>query len=183
MGVNSLFRIYKLRDVVRVEPSKFEKPLENVVLEELRRKYEGLKDKTLGIILAVLDVNIDPLGIIPMGEGAPHHVVEFTVLSYVPIPNEVVEGIVETISRGGITVDVGAVEGFVHIQQITDEEVEYDAVRGVITTKSSKKVIMPGDIVRARITNVTIAPNRPPRVNLTMRQPYLGKIEWIHSKK
>jgi DNA-directed RNA polymerase subunit E' len=178
-----LFRVLKLRDVVRVDPAKMDMPLEEVVFEALRKKYEGLKDKTLGIVIAVIDVNVNPMGYIPVGDGAPYHVTEFTVLTYVPIVNEVVEGVVETVGRSGVTVSIGPIEGFVHIQQIADDETTYDIARNVIVCRNTKRFVAQGDRVRARITSVSLgASGRPPRVSMTMRQPYLGKLDWIFKK-
>uniref|UniRef100_A0A7C2V9A2 DNA-directed RNA polymerase subunit Rpo7 n=1 Tax=Ignisphaera aggregans TaxID=334771 RepID=A0A7C2V9A2_9CREN len=179
-----MFRLYRLVDVIRVDPAKLDKPLEEVAFEELRKRYEGLKDKNLGIILAITNVNVDPEGYIPLGDGAPYHRVEFEVLAYVPIINEVVEGPVNTIGRMGITMKIGPLEGFVHISQISDEEVKYDPLHNVIVLTQSKKFITQGDIVRARITSVSIGGQaRMPRINMTMRQPYLGKLEWIKEKE
>jgi DNA-directed RNA polymerase, subunit E' len=179
-----LFRIFRLKDVVRVDPAKIDRPLEEVVFEELRKKYEGLKDKTLGIVVAVIDVNVDPMGYIPIGDGAPYHSAEFTVLSYAPMVNEVVEGTVETVGRSGITVNIGPIEGFVHIQQIADDEVIYEIARNVIMCKNTKRFIAQGEMVRARITSISLGTSgRPPRVNMTMRQPYLGKLDWISRKQ
>ncbi len=36
--------------------------------------------------------------------------------------------------------------------------------------------------MRARIIGVSIDPAKGMRVQMTMRQPYLGKLEWIASK-
>jgi DNA-directed RNA polymerase subunit E' len=178
-----MFRIHRLVDVVRIDPSKIGKPLEEVTLEELRKKYEGLKDKNLGIVLAVINVRIDPEGYIPLGDGAPYHKVELEVLSYVPIINEIVEGPVSTVGRMGITLKIGPLEGFIHISQIADEEVKYDPLRNAIVLTQSKRMIMQEDIVRARITSVSFgAQTKMPRISMTMRQPYLGKLEWIKEK-
>ncbi|MEM3972884.1 MAG: DNA-directed RNA polymerase [Ignisphaera sp.] len=178
-----LFRLYRLRDIVRIDPSKINRAIEEVAFDELRKKYEGLKDKNLGIVIAITDVNVDPMGYIPIGDGAPYHRVEFTVVAYVPLVSEVVEGEVATVGRGGITVSLGPIEGFIHIQQIADDEVSYDVARNIIVCKNTKRFVMQGDIVRARVTSVSLgAVGRPPRVTMTMRQPYLGKLEWISKK-
>lgn len=178
-----MFRVYRLTDVIRVDPSKLDKPLEEIAFEELKKRYEGLKDKNLGIVLAIMNVRIDPEGYIPLGDGAPYHRVEFEVLSYVPIINEIVEGPINTVGRMGITVKIGPLEGFVHISQIADEEAKYDPLRNAIVLSQSKKVLLQGDIVRARITSVSFGTQtRMPKINMTMRQPCLGKVSWIREK-
>lgn len=178
-----MFRIYKLIDVVRIDPLKLGQSLEEIAFEELRKNYEGLKDKNLGLVLAIMNVKVDPEGFIPLGDGAPYHRVEFEILAYVPITNEIVEGPVDIVGRMGITVKIGPLEGFVHISQIADEEVKYDPLRNAIVMVQSKKAISQGDIVRARITSISFGPQaKLPRISMTMRQPYLGKLEWIKEK-
>lgn len=175
-----MFRIYKLRDVVRIDPSKFSVPPEEAVLEELRKKYEGYRDRNLGIVIMVCNPKIDPVGYIIFGDGASYHRVEFEALTYVPTLNEVVEGRVEQVNRAGLIVRIGPLEGFIHISQIADEEVAFDPVRGAMVCRQTKRVIEKGNIVRARITSVSLGgPQRAPRVVMTMRQPFLGKKEWI----
>ncbi|MEM1525661.1 MAG: DNA-directed RNA polymerase [Ignisphaera sp.] len=179
-----MFRIYRLTDIIRVDPAKLSRPLEEIAFEELRKKYEGLKDKNLGIVLAIINAYVDPEGYIPLGDGAPYHKVEFEILSYVPIINEIIEGPVNTVGRMGITVKMGPLEGFVHVSQIADEEVKYDPLRNTIVLAQSKKIISQGDVVRARITSVSLgAQTRMPRISMTMKQPYLGKLEWIKEKE
>ena len=175
-----MYRIYRLRSVVRIDPSKLDRDLAEVALEELRKRYENVFDKNLGVILMVMNPKVDPEGYIIMGDGAPYHYVEFEVLAYVPVVNEIVEGVVELVGRPGINVKVGPIDGFVHISQISDEEAYYDSVRQAIVLRQSKRTIERGDIVRARITSVSGGtPQRPPRVSMTLKQPYLGKREWI----
>ncbi len=173
-----MFRLYKLRDIVRIEPSKFGRPLEEVALEVLKSKYEGLRDKNLGLIVLVRNPKVDPMGYIVPGDGASYHAVEFEALTYVPIVNEVVEGVVKNIVRVGLILDLGPVEGFVHISQIADEEVFYDHARGAMVCRQSKRFVERGDVVRARITGISSSATQL-RISLTMRQPFLGKREWI----
>jgi DNA-directed RNA polymerase subunit E' len=179
-----LFRIYRLRDIVRIDPAKIDKALEETAFEEIRKKYEGLRDKNLGIVIAITNIKVDPMGIIPLGDGAPHYRVEFDALTYVPTINEIIEGPVEVLGRMGLTVRIGPIEGFIHISQVADDEVSYDPARNMVICKNSKRFISQGDIVRARITSISLGSlQRPPRVSMTMRQPYLGKIEWITKPK
>lgn len=179
-----MFRIYRLRDIVRIDPSKIGRPLEETAFDEIRKKYEGLRDKNLGIVVAVTNIKVDPMGVIPLGDGAPHYRVEFDAITYVPIINEVVEGFVEVLGRMGLTVRVGPIEGFIHISQVADDEVSYDPVRNAVVCKNSKRFITQGDMVRARVTSISLGSSqRPPRISMTMRQPYLGKIEWLSQSK
>jgi DNA-directed RNA polymerase subunit E' len=151
-----LFRIYRLRDIVRIDPAKIDKALEETAFEEIRKKYEGLRDKNLGIVIAITNIKVDPMGIIPLGDGAPHYRVEFDALTYVPTINEIIEGPVEVLGRMGLTVRIGPIEGFIHISQVADDEVSYDPARNMVICKNSKRFISQGDIVRARITSISL---------------------------
>ncbi|MEM0006036.1 MAG: DNA-directed RNA polymerase [Ignisphaera sp.] len=179
-----MFRIYRLRDIVRIDPSKIDRPLEETAFDEIRKKYEGLRDRNLGIVVAITNIKVDPMGVLPLGDGAPHYRVVFDALTYIPVINEVGEGPVEVLGRMGLTVRVGPIEGFIHISQVADDEVSYDPARNMVICKNSKRFVMQGDMVRARITSISLGtPQRLPRVSMTMRQPYLGKIEWLSKSK
>ncbi|RLG87471.1 MAG: DNA-directed RNA polymerase [Thermoprotei archaeon] len=177
-----MYRVYTVRDVVRIDPSDFGRPLDEVALEVLKERYEGKIDRNLGVIIMVYDPKVEPMGYLILGDGASYHRVEFKMLTYVPVLNEVVEGFVNDIRRIGLFVSLGPIDGFIHISQIAEEEAQYDEARRGIVCRQSKRFIGRGDLVRARITNVsTSGPANIFRVSMTMRQPYLGKKEWIES--
>ncbi|BDB97597.1 DNA-directed RNA polymerase [Saccharolobus caldissimus] len=175
-----MYKLIKARSIVRIPPSEFGKPLEEIALNELRQQYQERLFKELGLVLAILNVKVNDEGILVFGDGATYHEVEFEMLTYVPVPQEVIEGEVLQVDNYGIFVNLGPMDGLVHISQIADDSLKYDSARGIIIGEKSKKVIQKGDKVRARIISVaSAATGRLPRVALTMRQPYLGKIEWL----
>jgi DNA-directed RNA polymerase subunit E' len=45
--------------------------------------------------------------------------------------------------------------------------------------KESSKMLTVDDVVRGRIIAVSMGSGRSGKLGLTMRQPYLGKLEWI----
>ncbi|MEM0378510.1 MAG: DNA-directed RNA polymerase [Thermosphaera sp.] len=182
-----MYNVIRVKDVVRIPPSKFGRPLEEVALEELRELYEGtvvvLKNPFTGeekkepsVIVTILRLNVDPSGKIIPGDGATYHNVEFEALVFHPQVKEVVEGEVVTVTKNGLYVDLGVLDGFIYINQVADEKVSYDAGRGSLLLEESKKYIEKGDVVRARIFNVSPMPGKGLRVHMTMRQPSMGKI-------
>ncbi len=149
----------------------------------LRQQYEGVATNELGIIVAIFNVEVDENGRIVPGDGATYHDVEFDMLVFKPFLREVVEGEVNGVRGQGLFVDLGAVDGFIHISQIADEQIEYDPTRQALILTETRRVIEKGDHVRARVYNVSLLPGKGLRVQLTMRQPYMGKIEWIEKLK
>lgn len=178
-----MYRIYKIRDVVRIPPEDFGKPLREAAWKALRKIYEGRVTRDLGVIVTVLDVKVDPEGKIVYGDGATYHKAEFTVLAFNPFLKEVVEGTIVTVASYGLFVDLGATDGFIHKSQISDEDIEHDPTRQALILRDTRRVIEKGDVVRARVYNVALMPGKGLRVSLTVRQAYLGKLEWIKKAK
>lgn len=172
-----MYVISTVKDVIRIPPERMMESLEEVSFNLLNQKYSGLYDKDLGIIVGVFNVRVNPLGRIIPNDGASYHDVEMEVFSYKPMLHEVVEGPVVDVKDFGLFVRIGPIDGFIHKSQISDEYVEYDPTRPGFILRDSNKIIEIGDIVRARIVGVGSSSEREGlRVQLTMRQPYLGKV-------
>ncbi len=164
--------------VVRVDPSRFSEDLKKVVTEELRQNYENRVIDQLGRVIAIQDVKNIEDGIIIHGDGAAFHNVTFNVVHYLPETNDLVEGEVKDIAKFGAFVDFGPFEGMIHISQTMDDFVSFSK-EGTLLGKDSKKVLKIKDKVRARIIAVSIKNTQEPKIGMTMRQPYLGKSEWL----
>lgn len=179
-----MFRVVTVEDYIRVPPALFNEPIEKIAYEQLRANYEGKVDRELGVFIAVFDVKADKRGVIVYGDGATYHKVTFKALIFVPLVNEVVEGDVVDVREYGAHVRVGALTAFVHRSQVMDENVVlFDRQSGAfIGERNRQKKVGRGDSVRARIVGVSyVSTANGVRLNvsMTMRQPFLGKIEWI----
>ena len=74
----------------------------------------------------------------------------------------------------------GPIDGLVHVSQVTDDFMGYDDKNGTLAGKDSKKVLQIKDEVTARIIAISMKSTVvDSKMNLTMRQPGLGKREWI----
>jgi len=175
-----MFSTITAEDTVRIPPERFNQALEAVTYDELKAKYEGIVDKEYGFVIAVIDMNVDPVGRIMPGDGATYHTVTFTLLSYYPEVQEVVEGEVVEIEDFGAFVRVGPIDALLHVSQVIDDFVSYDEQRGALIARETGRVLKQGDAVRARITVVSFARGGSSgKIGLTMRQPFLGKLDWI----
>ena len=65
----------------------------------------------------------------------------------------------------------------IHVSQTMDDFVSFSK-SNTLTGKSSKRVLKNGDLCLARIVAISHKGNEP-KIGLTMRQPGLGKLEWI----
>jgi len=175
-----MYKLVKVEDVVRIPPNKLSEPIENAALKVLRKELEGTIDPKLGYIIAIIDVEDIGLGRIIPGDGATYHDVVFTVLTFQPMLQEVVEGEVIEVLNFGVFVRLGPLDGLCHVSQITDDFITYDSKRSALIGRETGKVISENDRVRARIVAVSLkGGSRSGKLGLTMRQPFLGKIEWI----
>ena len=169
-----------LTDSVRIPPNKFGGPLKDVAREQLKIRYEGIIDEELGYVIAVTDINISPIGKIIPGDGATHHKVTFSLLTFFPKIQEVVEGEVAEVADFGAFVRVGPVDALIHVSQIMDDFISYDDRQGVLMGKETKRKISMGDHMRVRTTAVSLGHGGSfGKIGVTARQPFLGKLEWI----
>lgn len=176
-----MFKVYEAKGVVRVPPEYFAKAdINEVASKVLRDQYEGYIDPSIGLVITIFDVKASEEGIVLHGDGATYHEVEFKILAFAPKEREIVEGEVVSVKNFGLFVNIGPLDALVHKSQIADEPLDYDTAREVFIGKKTRRIIGKGDIVRGMITAVSMqVASRQPKIALTLRQPFLGKIEWI----
>jgi len=180
-----LYLVSKIEDTVRIPPSRFGDPLENVAVEILNESYVGKIDKKLGLMVTVKEIEELGTGKVIMGDGAAYHDVLFTALFFKPELHEIVEGEVIEITEFGAFIRIGPMDGLVHVSQVTDDYINYDGKRGALIGKESKKSLEEGNKVRARIVALSLKgkSSKETKIGLTMRQPGLGRLEWIDEEK
>jgi len=179
-----MYKILTVEDTVRLPPNRFPEKLDDVILDILRKNYEGITDKDVGTVLVITNVLDISVGRIIMGDGASYHDVTFEALVYKPEINETVLGeIVEIVEFGGF-IRLGPMDGLVHVSQVMDDFVGHDRKKGTLYGKESKRSVKEGDKVRARIVTVSLKRgSKGGKVGLTMRQPGLGKLDWIEEAR
>jgi DNA-directed RNA polymerase subunit E' len=114
------------------------------------------------------------------GDGATYHKVAFSLLTFYPVIQEIVEGDVVEIADFGAFVRIGPVDALLHVSQLMDDYISYDEKQGVLLGKETKRRLSSGDQVRVRITAVSLGrAGSSGKIGVTARQPFLGKLEWI----
>lgn len=179
-GYSPLFKLITLEDTIRIPPETFGNPLEAVGHQQVKAKYEGIVDEELGYVIAVTDVKVSPVGKIIPGDGATYHKVTFSLLTFYPKIQEVLEGEVVEIADFGAFVRIGPIDALLHVSQLMDDFISYDEKQGVLLGKETKRKLTSGDQVRVRITAVSLGrAGSSGKIGVTARQPFLGKLEWI----
>ncbi len=177
-----MFKILTIKDNVRVLPTKFELELDDAVKQSLQETLEGKINPDIGVFLAVTDIISVGEGSILPEDGAIYYPAEFKVLIYRPELNEVVIGEIVDITEFGVFTRIGPLDGLIHVSQIIDDKLSYDAKNATYTGRKTGFKLKEGDLVRARVVGVSLGKGRS-KISLTMRQPGLGSLDWIEKEK
>ena len=176
-----MFYLVEVEDYVRVEPKLFGLKTADAVKEQLAVTYTNLQDREMGTVvdvLAVLDVDD---GIIIPGDGAVYFKSRFKLITFKPELQELVYGKIQEITSFGAFIDMSVSRGMIHISQAMDDFVSFSKT-GSLSGKDGKKSLNTGDDCLARIVAISYK-GEEPKIGLTMRQPGLGKLEWLKADK
>ncbi len=176
-----MFYVVDVEDYVRVEPKLFGLDTKTAVEEQLAITYTNYHDEEIGEVIAVIEVGSVGEGIIIPGDGAAYYNSDFKLLAWKPELNELVYGTITEITTFGAFMNMGAMQGMIHISQTMEDFVSF-STSNVLSGRSSKRVLKKGDNCMARIVAISYKGDQP-KIGLTMRQPGLGKIEWIEEEK
>ena len=172
-----MFYLTEVEDYVRVAPKLFGLPTAEAVEKQLKETYSEYYDKELGKVVSVIEILEVGEGVIIPGDGAAYYNSKFKLLTWKPELQELVYGIISEITTFGAFINMGAMRGMIHISQTMDDYVSFSK-SNTLAGKSSKRALKTGDQCLARIVAISHKGDEP-KIGLTMRQPGLGKLEWI----
>ncbi len=174
----------RVKDTVRVPPSRLGEDIVEVIKDLLWEQFEGRLDRDYGMLIGIEEINDIGEGRIIEGDGAVYFDVEFTAIVFKPLLHEVVEGQVVEVVEFGAFVSIGPLDALLHMSQITDDYMVYDEKNKRLVGKETKRSLAEGDLVRARIVALSLKERDPEKskIGLTMRQPWLGNLKWIEEE-
>ncbi|MCX6749052.1 MAG: DNA-directed RNA polymerase [Candidatus Pacearchaeota archaeon] len=176
-----MFYLAEIEDYIRVEPKLFGLATIDAVKQQLGDTYNDYVSKELGKVVFVVDVMEVGEGIIIPGDGAAYYKSKFKLLVWKPELQELVYGTVSEITNFGAFMDMGAMQGMMHISQTMEDYVSFSK-SDTLVGKTGKKSLRKGDLCLARIVAISFKGGEP-KIGLTMRQPGLGKLDWIQQEK
>jgi len=176
-----MFYLTEAEDYIRVEPKLFGLPTIEAVKQQLKETYLNHIDRELGFVVSIIDVLEVGEGIIISGDGAAYYKSRFKLIIWRPELQEIVYGTVEEITNFGAFMNIGVTKGMIHISQTMEDYVSFSK-SGTLVGKTGKKSLKKGDNCIARVVAISYKDNEP-KIGLTMRQPGLGKLEWIEADK
>jgi|TARA_B100001971_G_C18218408_1_gene555452 DNA-directed RNA polymerase subunit E' len=177
-----MFYKVKVKDHIRIPPDLFNLNLNEAIVKRIKHKYEGFISKEMGIVIDVTDVKDVGEGIIIPGDGASYYNSEFELITFKPEMQEIVFGRIKDIADFGAFINIGPIDGMIHVSQTMDDFVSFSKEK-VLTGKESNRSLKIGDNCKARIIAVSFKDITNPKLGLTMRQNGLGKLEWANEIK
>jgi DNA-directed RNA polymerase subunit E' len=172
-----MFYLIEVEDYIRVEPKLFGLPTMESVEQQLKETYSDFYDREIGKVIAIIDVLEVGEGVIIPGDGATYYRSRFKLLVWKPELQELVYGTIAEITNFGAFIDLGVMKGMIHISQTMDDFVSFSKSNALLG-KASKRNLKQGDLCLARIVAISHKGGEL-KIGLTMRQPGLGKLEWI----
>ena len=172
-----MFYLSEVEDYVRVDPKLFGLPTSEAIDRQLKETYSNYYDRELGKVVSVIDVLEIFDGIIIPGDGAAYYNSKFRLLVWKPELQELTYGVISEITHFGAFIDLGVMRGMIHISQTMEDYVSFSKTNNLLG-KSSKRSLKQGDLCLARIIAISHKGDQP-KIGLTMRQPGLGKLDWI----
>jgi len=172
-----MFYLIEVEDYIRVEPKLFGLPTMESVEQQLKETYADFYDREIGKVIAIIEVLEVGEGVIIPGDGATYYRSRFKLLVWKPELQELVYGTIAEITNFGAFMDLGVMKGMIHISQTMDDFVSFSK-SNTLLGKASKRNLKQGDLCLARVVAISHKGGEL-KIGLTMRQPGLGKIEWI----
>ena len=177
--------------VARIPPEKLSGDYLKAVSDVAKTSIEGrlidLEEQNYqnqkAFIISVLSVEPIGEGTIVHGDGGVYQSIKYNALGYLPEMQEIVDGFVTSVKEFGAFIRFGPFEGLLHKSQIMDDRIDMDESQNRLVGKDTNKDIRIGDQVRVRIVmlNLSSSSVRDRRIGFTMKQPGLGKLQWLQA--
>lgn len=163
---------------VRIPPRLLEGDIREAIQKNLNDMFDQYISQELGFVVNVSEIIEVGEGIIIPGDGAAYYDTKFKIITFKPEMQEIVLGKIMEIADFGAFIDIGPIDGMIHISQTMDDFVSFSKA-GELQGKESKRSLKINDRCRARIVAISYKDLLNPKIGLTMRQPMLGPIHYI----
>ncbi|ELY92753.1 DNA-directed RNA polymerase subunit E' [Natrialba hulunbeirensis JCM 10989] len=179
-----MYKRVRLKDTVEVPPEELGDVSPTLVKRLLQDKLEGRMDEEVGSIVSVTKVRDIGDGTVLPNRPGVYYEADFDAVTFDPQMQEVVDGTVVEVVEFGAFVGIGPVDGLLHVSQISNEYLAFDAENQQLASNESNRTLGVGDSIRARIVTKSIDERNPrdSKIGLTAKQPGLGKHDWLKNE-
>ena len=149
-----MFYKLKLKDHIRVPPRLFRDNIAESITKSIKHTYNNFISKEIGVVIDVLKIDKIYDGTIVPGDGASYYKTEFELLTFKPELHETLFGRIRDIADFGVFMNIGPIDGMIHISQTMDDFVSFSKER-TLAGKDSNKSLKVGDNCIAKIIAVS----------------------------
>jgi DNA-directed RNA polymerase subunit E' len=180
-----MYMLTEAERIVRIPPVELNEDISKVIDALTWETYEGRLTEEKTVTVLIRNVRSVGPGRIVHGDGAVYQTVKYEQIVFKPKDNEIIIGVVVEILKFGAFVRFGPLDGLLHISQVMDDRVDIDEVNQRLVGKDTGRTLVVGDVVKARIVSVDLNEKNPQdsKIGLTMRQPGLGKLQWLEDDR
>ncbi|MFB6296034.1 MAG: DNA-directed RNA polymerase, partial [Halobacteriales archaeon] len=122
-----MYKRVRLKDTVEVPPEELGDVSPDLVKRILQEKLEGRMDEDVGSVVSVIEVHDIGEGAVVPNQPGVYYEADFDAITFDPQMQEVVDGTVVEVVEFGAFVGIGPIDGLLHVSQISDEYLNYDA--------------------------------------------------------
>jgi len=178
-----MFYELQVKSHVRVPPTAFQDDLKQSIKTSLNEQYDGYISQELGFVVTITEIMDIGEGLVVPGDGAIYYDTQFKLVSFIPELQEVIQGKISDITNFGAFLNIGPVDGMIHVSQTMDDYISFNAKDKVLSGKESKHTLKINDKCRARVIAVSYKDISNPKIGLTMRQQGMGNLQWFTTEE
>jgi len=176
-----MYYLHTRNDMVRIPPDRLDEDIAKVTMELAHQAFEGRMGPDQKLVVLITNLKLIGDSRVVHGDGAVYQPVQMDMLLFDVKIQEIIEGVVDQITEYGAFIRFGPLDGLLHVSQVQDDHINTDVGNQRLIGKETKRELRVGDKVRARVVTISLneVSPRESKIGLTMRQPGLGKHEWI----
>jgi len=175
-----MYNVVELEENVRVPPYLFKMERDEAIRELLREKYKGRVLKDVGLVIDIVEARARGTGVVIPGDAYVYYKTHFKMLTFTVETGEVFRGIVRDVVDFGAFINIGPLEGLLHISQIGKEKFMLDRKNRVLHNVKKDKTLKKGDVVFVKVSTVSMkGALQDVKIGLSMRGLGLGKLDWL----
>jgi DNA-directed RNA polymerase subunit E' len=167
-----MYEIVTLRDRIRVDPKNAGGDYGSAVENIIRKDYIGKIVEDRSLLVGLVDVESVGEGMIIPGDASIYYDTVFKMLAFMPTLHETIKGTISAISEVGAAVNIGPIDGLVHISQTMNDFVDFS--KNALVGRKTRASVKPGESVLASV--IALSTKGIMKVGLTMRSPGLGSL-------
>lgn len=178
-----MYYLMNVAERIRIPANMLAMDAEDAAKKVLREAYERRIYKGIGFVLSIDEMEITSPGVVVPGDHHIYYDTKFSALVFNAAVNEVFESEVKEIVEFGAFMNIGPLDGLLHVSQIAGEKFFYDKKSKSLASRG-KKSIKKGDTLLLKISTVSLKSSAgDTKIGLTMRSEGLGKEEWLEEEK